>query len=547
MIPFGLWSQSSSTHYKSVDPGSFTHGGYGSKSYAQNFIVNTWYCAPLQKSIVYSGQSGMPSGFIFGPSVIVPPTPSADSLVFVSDTSWRKSTVTTTTGADSYPWPGVASLPATATFTLPVMIGQPYGYKTIEAVAGTDVIKTGSAITYFRKTFSLSVDTGVMARFRAYMDDGMEIYLNGKLVSREDDRAAANRLGVSHDLLLNADGSTDNGFMGGDPFDVVTTLRLDSLVKTGTNELIVVIRNKTGGDLGGFSFRMDLQTGLASPAILVDSCVADASWHKSTFSTPITANSYPWPGAPSLPSDATFTLPVSLGQPYGYHSIDMPTGSSVIKASANITYYRKTFVITDSADLNLRIRAAFDDNMEVYLNRKLLLREEGFGAVNRQSPFHDVHYVSTGVLTNGYMGGDAFDLATSADLDTCLKMGENSIIVAIRNRSSDIGGFSFRLDLDKSGSPVIVKKTEPLEEEAFTTMGLKVYPNPAQTFIQVEIPDRCKGETNELILTDGSGRILHHQKVTNNTEVDLRNMSNGVYIIRLQSAHGTFSKRVLKQ
>lgn len=547
MIPFGLWSQSSSTHYKSVDPGSFTHGGYGSKSYAQNFIVNTWYCAPLQKSMVYSGQSGMPSGFIFGRSVIIPPTPAADSLVCVSDTSWRKSTVTTTSGADSYPWPGAASLPAAATFTLPVMIGQPYGYKTIEEVTGTDVIKTGSAITYFRKTFSLSVDTGVMARFRAYMDDGMEIYLNGILVSREDDRASANRLGVSHDLLLGADGSTDNGFMGGDPFDVVTTMRMDSLVKTGTNELIVVIRNKTGGDLGGFSFRMDLKTGIAAPPVLVDSCVADASWHKSTFSTPITANSYPWPGAPSLPSDATFTLPVSLGQPYGYHSIDMPPGSSVIKASANITYYRKTFVITDSADLNFRIRAAFDDNMEVYLNRKLLLREEGFGAVNRQSPFHDVHYASTGVITNGYLGADAFTHATTVDLDTCLKLGENSIIVAIRNRSSDIGGFSFRLDIDKGGTPVIIKKTEPAEEEASKILGLKVYPNPVRSFVNVEIPSLCRGVINDLIVTNGSGRILHHQKITGKTEVDMRNLSNGVYIIQLQSAHATFSKRVLKQ
>ncbi len=549
LIPVGLWAQSVSTHYSSVDPGSFTSGGYNSKMYSQNFIVNTWYCAPLQSSVVYAGQSGMPSGFIFGDSTIAaaPDTVVMDSLVCVSDTSWRKSTVRTSYGANLYPWPGVDSLPHDSTFTLPAIAGQPYGYKTIEAVMGTEVIKTDSSVTYFRKTFELGNDTGVMARFRSYMDDGMEIYLNGKLVAREDDRTPANYKGVSHDLVLNTDGSADNGFMGGDVFDVVTTLYLDSLVHTGTNVLILAIRNKSSGDLGGFSFRMDLKSGLSQPPVLVDSCVSDAGWQKSTFTTSTTANSYPWPGAPLLPADSTFTLPVTLGQPYGYKSIDVVAGSSVIKATENITYYRKPFDLSDSSAVNLRIRAAFDDNMEVYLNRKLLLREADFGAANRLSPFHDVRFLAGGTSANGFMGGDPWDFVATADLDTCLKKGENNIIVAIRNRTSDLGGFSLRIDMDKGGSPVIVRKTEEQWEVSPPSGELLVYPNPAYTSVHINIPIHCEPAKGELILADASGKIIYRQYAAESIEIDLRYTPPGVYLVRLYAPCGTFTKRLIKQ
>ena len=64
-IPTLLFSQLSSVNYQTIDKGSFTTGGYTSSTNYQNFIVNTWYSNSEVSSMSYSGNSSMPSGFVF--------------------------------------------------------------------------------------------------------------------------------------------------------------------------------------------------------------------------------------------------------------------------------------------------------------------------------------------------------------------------------------------------------------------------------------------------------------------------------------------------
>ena len=72
-----------------------------------------------------------------------------------------------------------------------------------------------------------------------------------------------------------------------------------------------------------------------------------------------------------------------------------------------------------------------------------------------------------------------------------------------------------------------------IEKITLNEITLEVYPNPAQTYVTVEIPVRCRGSLNKLILTDGSGRILHQQTIMENTVVDL----NIDMIGRIDKAH----------
>lgn len=179
--------------------------------------------------------------------------PGGDTLSFVTDTSWRKSASTTTSTANQYPWMGVGGLlPSISSFALPVMTGQPYPWKTIDSLDGAYNLKAGTAISYFRKSFNLSAGYGRTLRFQSYMDDGVEIYLNGHWLLREGDRSPRNYKGTYHDAVVRSTGEIENSFEGGDAFDFVNEQPLDSILHKGENELIVVLRNGLR-DLGGFS------------------------------------------------------------------------------------------------------------------------------------------------------------------------------------------------------------------------------------------------------------------------------------------------------
>ncbi len=182
-----------------------------------------------------------------------------DTTTVVTDTSWRQSTSITLAGADQYPWLGNNGiLPPVSSFTMPVTTGQPYRWNSIENVSGASVLKAPAAISYYRTTFDIDVHLSRTVRFRSFMDDGIEIYLNGHMLAREEDRLPENYKGIQHDLMMKSSGTFINGYNQGHPFDTVHRISMDSVLVQGTNELIIVLRNKSQGDAGGFSLRMDL-------------------------------------------------------------------------------------------------------------------------------------------------------------------------------------------------------------------------------------------------------------------------------------------------
>src|SRR5690606_28734478 len=73
-----------------------------------------------------------------------------------SDSTWKQSTITDASTSMTFPWSGVSgNLPAAHTFTLPVVLGQPKHYKSIDNVTGSEVIKCEKHVTFYRKTFFL--------------------------------------------------------------------------------------------------------------------------------------------------------------------------------------------------------------------------------------------------------------------------------------------------------------------------------------------------------------------------------------------------------
>ncbi|WP_417612590.1 lamin tail domain-containing protein [Owenweeksia hongkongensis] len=466
-----------------------------------------------------------------------------DSVTVVTgDNGWMKSTVTNITEAGSYPWQGVSNLPSLATFTLPAGLGQPYPYHSIDSVEGAKVFRTGNGITFFRTTFNLTIDTGVSARFRSYMDDGMEIYLNGQMIAREDDREVSNQFGAQHHLFIKQNGESQNGLAGDQQFDVVNNYRMDSLVNIGVNEVIIALRNAPQStDKGGFSFRMDIKTGQQYIPALSSYIVSDAEWQKSTV-TAVGGSSWNWSGVNSLPAANTFTEEVELGQPYGWYSTEEVESAFAVKANENVTYYRRRFSLIDSANINVRLRSTFDENVMIFVNDSLIAGQYQHALANGSLPAHDVYYSTTGLPLNGNAGGDMFMQVENVDFNQILRKGDNYITVALQNRLNDKGGFALRMDLDREGSPV-VRKTSPIKQErpkGSVHLGLEfeLYPNPSSGTVYIKLI-QSPSRNNEVLVTDLNGKVLLKRSLINpeigGMGLDLGSLPKGMYMVRVRS------------
>lgn len=483
-----------------------------------------------------------------------PSTP--DDLIIVSDASWMKSTVVNTAEAGGYPWAGVSSLPDVSTYTLPAEVGQPYHYHSIDSVDGARVLKSGNGVTFFRTTFNLGLDTGVSAHIISRMDDGMEIYINGHMIAREDDRTTTNWDGLPHNLLLLQNGDQDNGHNGEMAFDLVNNYRLDSIVVAGENELVIALRNAPQTtDKGGFTFRMELKTGEAYMPELTGYIVSDVEWQKST-STTTGGTFYIWDGTHSLPAENTYTEDAQMGQPYGWYSTEEVDGSFAIKTGSDVTYHRRRFTIVDSADVNVRLRSTFDEGVMIYINDVLVAADYTSDPANRALAAHDVMFVAGGAITNGNAGGDMFEQVENVDFNNILRNGDNYITVVLRNKTNtDKGGFSLRLDLDKAGNPVIRKSSttggsETSVAEEALELNFDVYPNPTDGIVYIDLEESASAD-NEVHVLDLNGKVIFKRALINPAtgmmDVDLSHLPSGMYIIRLKSGDKEYlGKRIMK-
>lgn len=475
-----------------------------------------------------------------------------DSVLIVTDTSWRMSTVVTTATANQYDWPGVNfNIPAVSTFSLLPKIGQPRTYKPIDTVPGSQVFKSGPGVHYFRKTFHLDQATGVMARIRSFMDDGWELYINGHIIARESDKNTSNFEGAWHDLNFFSNSTHINGYDGGDAFDFVNAYRLDSVVHIGENEIVLAMWNSANPyDSGGFSFRMDLETNTPINQEMYSYLTSDITWRKSSVVTPTVKHLRDWEGASShLPEDSTFRLPVEIGQTYHYEYIKTVEGAYPIKAWNDITYYRGTFEISDSVDINALFRTTFGENIQIFLNRHPIARAIGISKHHRKVPGNTILFSADSTYTNGYAGGDLFDHVTPLSLDTLLRKGKNAIILAVRNRPTGKGGFSFRMDMDQYGNPVIIRKQGL--QQSMRLENIEVYPNPTSGECSLVLPMLPDGQFYSISLVSTQGQVLHQTsaKAEDHTTLglDLSTYANGIYLVKIQAGDKVSTHRILKQ
>ncbi len=279
------------------------------------------------------------------------------------------------------------------------------------------------------------------------------------------------------------------------------------------------------------------------------SLVSDSGWALSTVVTSATANTYPWPGVVSVPATPTFSLAAIVGQPYAWEHLYAVPGSQVIKAGSGVTYYRRTFELTDHTALSARFRMFVDDDMQIFINGNWIALEDGMGIQNWRTVNHDILFNSNGTVDNPNAGGDPFDYYTTMSLDNIFLTGTNDIVLAIRNRTlkPDVGGFSFRMDLDKSGVPVI-KKDQLIPNASEFSM----YPNPATESVWLSMQNAKVGTSYTIAIIDLSGKILREQIVSGSSlsageEIKVSALAEGIYLLRISSEDQSLTNRFMKK
>lgn len=305
--------------------------------------------------------------------------------------------------------------------------------------------------------------------------------------------------------------------------------------------------NKTINVAAGAVHRLDTCASVA----IMDSCVSDSSWKKSTVITNSNNNGF-WGGVALLPDASTFTDSAEVGFPKPWGGMGLAPGSLPIKSSNHIHYFSKTFGLTDTTGIDARFRMYMDDAVEIYINGTLIAREENMDWNNFNGVPHDLQFYANNTYDNGYLSGDMFDYVAPVNLENVLRKDLNTIIIVLRNpaNASNNGGFSFRMDMTKNGQSVLVKKKKEASPQKDAVLA--VYPNPAShsIFIDFDELQLTPDFDTEISVFNINGQLMLHEVTPQQQDVFELNMidlRNGLYFVRLVNGNQVRHAKVIKR
>jgi hypothetical protein len=83
-----------------------------------------------------------------------------------------------------------------------------------------------------------------------------------------------------------------------------------------------------------------------------------------------------------------------------------------------------------------------------------------------------------------------------------------------------------------------------LSTPEFSASRVKVYPNPANDFINIESNDT---EISEVALYDILGKQLLSQNELANNRLDISNLTKGVYFMKISANGNSITKKIIKK
>ncbi len=276
---------------------------------------------------------------------------------------------------------------------------------------------------------------------------------------------------------------------------------------------------------------------------LTTTIVSHEQWQQSTVIDYKTCETFPWTGIYDFPPDSSFTQFPVLDQPYGYVTISTIPGTSVIKSEDGVRFYRTYFNVDSLATITqCRLRVFVDDDIAIYINGTLVAQESSGTFYNYKGAPHDLMLYNFGPHHNGYNVGDWFDYVTMLQTNSFFKEGRNELLVAVRNKRNDLGGFSFRMDYDY----VIDPQWVGIDELDHFANAFQVFPNPSDSWIKITTTDIMT--PSSVSLYNAKGLIIYDKVETDfPLSIDLKSFPKGIYHLFIRNSHYTFTKKLIRQ
>ncbi len=93
---------------------------------------------------------------------------------------------------------------------------------------------------------------------------------------------------------------------------------------------------------------------------------------------------------------------------------------------------------------------------------------------------------------------------------------------------------------------VLIASDPSAIKEAVSSARLTVYPNPANDQVSIGMDENMLG--SNLSITDLTGReVLHSTVQVSNPQIDIRNLSPGVYFVTVENEKGRMTRKLVKE
>lgn len=208
-------------------------------------------------------------------------------------------------------------------------------------------------------------------------------------------------------------------------------------------------------------------------------------------------------------------------------------------SSSGTTAGLESIDITESYGRFVRITGsgnssnAWNSYTEVVIHAEELMieKQELASLVDSANTLHDAAIEGTGV--GEYQEGSKADFKTVIDSAQAVLDNENA-------SQTDIS----------MAYVILMEAMEEFEGNKITgtteliSAGIKVYPNPFNQQIQIELPDHI--HIQKIYLIDVLGRVSAFPAGTNKTTIEVEGLSPGIYILQLKTDKGVINKRIIK-
>ena len=90
-----------------------------------------------------------------------------------------------------------------------------------------------------------------------------------------------------------------------------------------------------------------------------------------------------------------------------------------------------------------------------------------------------------------------------------------------------------------------IKDFEEVQENEYVT-DISVYPNPTDGSFKIKLTEDVFNENSHCLVYDLNGVLKTESLLSEETDIDIGDMPDGVYILRIVCGDETFSKIILK-